>query len=102
MKNASFGNESRLQQRNMLKTIGKSETGREDASCKLKDFTEKVIQDNNSIKYNNMSLCKKADNKVIRIRGKDLKKKRICKKRTILPNAVLMTYSPGRGYEHIF
>ena len=73
MKNASFGNESRLQQGNILKTIGKSETGREDASYKLKGFTEKVIQDN-SIKYN-MSLCKKADKEVIRIRGKDLQEK---------------------------
>ena len=66
MKNASFGNESRLQQM-------QSETGREDASYKLKGFTEKVIQDN-SIKYN-MSLCKKADKEVIRIRGKDLQEK---------------------------
>ena len=72
--NASFGNESRLQQGNMLKTIDKSETGREDASCKLKCFTEKIIQNNNSKRYN-ISLYKKVDNEEIKIRGKDLQEK---------------------------
>ena len=34
----------------MLKTIDKPETEREDASYKLKGFTEKITQDNNSKK----------------------------------------------------
>ena len=70
--NASFGNEGRFPQENMFKTIDKSKTGPEDTSYKLKRFTEKIIEDNNSRKYNNISTYKKADNKEIRIRGKDI------------------------------
>lgn len=73
--NASFGNEGRFLQENMFKTIDKSETGPEDTSYKLKRFTEKIIEDNNSRKYNNISTYKKADNKEIRIRGKDIQEK---------------------------
>ena len=73
--NASFGNEGRFPQENMFKTIDKSKTGPEDTSYKLKRFTEKIIEDNNSRKYNNISTYKKADNKEIRIRGKDIQEK---------------------------
>ena len=76
MINVSFGNESRLQQGNMFKTIDKSETGRDDASDKLKGFTEKISQENSSKKYNNISTYKKADNEEIRMRGKDLQEKK--------------------------
>ena len=75
MINASFGNGSRFPQGNMFKTIDKSETGPEDASYKLKWFTEKIIEDNNIRKYNNISTYKKADNKEIRIRGKNTQEK---------------------------
>ena len=75
MINVSFGNESRLQQGNIFKTIEKSETGREDAFGKLKGLIEKITQDNNSKKYNNMSTYKKADNEEINMRGKDLQEK---------------------------
>ena len=74
MINVLFGNESRLQQGNMFKTIDKSETGRENASDKLKGFTEKITQDNNSKKHNK-SAYKKADNEEIRMRGNDLQEK---------------------------
>ena len=73
--NASFGNEGRFPQENMFKTIDKSKTRPEDTSYKLKRFTEKIIEDNNSRKYNNISTYKKADNKEIRIRGKDIQEK---------------------------
>ena len=73
--NASFGNEGRFPQENMFKTIDKSKTGPEDTSYKLKRFTEKIIEDNNSRKCNNISTYKKADNKEIRIRGKDIQEK---------------------------
>ena len=73
--NASFGNEGRFPQENMFKTIDKSKTVSEDTSYKLKRFTEKIIEDNNSRKYNNISTYKKADNKEIRIRGKDIQEK---------------------------
>ena len=73
--NASFGNEGRFPQENMFKTIDKSKTGPEDTSYKLKRFTEKIIEDNNSRKYNNISTYKKADNKEIRIRAKDIQEK---------------------------
>ena len=73
--NASFGNEGRFPQENMFKTIDKSKTGPEDTSYKLKRFTEKIIEDNNSRKYNNISTYKKVDNKEIRIRGKDIQEK---------------------------
>ena len=73
--NASSGNEGRFPQENMFKTIDKSKTGPEDTSYKLKRFTEKIIEDNNSRKYNNISTYKKADNKEIRIRGKDIQEK---------------------------
>ena len=73
--NASFGNEGRFPQENMFKTIDRSKTGPEDTSYKLKRFTEKIIEDNNSRKYNNISTYKKADNKEIRIRGKDIQEK---------------------------
>ena len=73
--NASFGNEGRFPQENTFKTIDKSKTGPEDTSYKLKRFTEKIIEDNNSRKYNNISTYKKADNKEIRIRGKDIQEK---------------------------
>ena len=76
MINVSFGNESRLQQGNMFKTIDKSETGRDDASDKLKGFTEKITQENSSKKYNNISTYKKADIEEIRMRGKDLQEKK--------------------------
>ena len=75
MINVSFGNESRLQQGNIFKTIEKSETGREDAFGKLKGLIEKITQDNNSKKYNNISTYKKADNEEINKRGKDLQEK---------------------------
>ena len=58
-----------------VQNIDKSETGPEDASYKLKWFTEKIIEDNNSRKYNNISTYKKADNKEIRIRRKDIQEK---------------------------
>ena len=73
--NASFGNEGRFPQENTFKTIDKSKTGPEDTSYKLKRFTEKIIEDNNSRKYNNISTYKKANNKEIRIRGKDIQEK---------------------------
>ena len=41
MINVLFGNENRLEQGNMFKTINKSETGREDTFNKL-SFTEKI------------------------------------------------------------
>ena len=44
----------------------------EDAFDKLKGFTEKITQDNNSKKYNDISTYKKADNEEIRMRGEDL------------------------------
>ena len=75
MINVSFGNEKRLQQGNMFKTTEKSETGRDDAFDKLKGFAENITQDNNSKKYNNISMYKKADNGEIRKRGKDLQEK---------------------------
>ena len=59
----------------MFKTISQSETEREDPSYKLKGFTEKITQDNDSKKYNNISQYKKADNEEIRMRGKDLQEK---------------------------
>ena len=75
MINVSFGNESRLQQGNIFKTIEQSETGRDDAFDKLKDFTERITQDNNSKKCNHISTYKKADNEEIRVRGKDVQEK---------------------------
>ena len=73
--NVSFGNESRLQQGNMFKTTDESETGREDASDKLKGFTENITRNNNIKKHSNKSTYKKADNEEIRMRGKDLQEK---------------------------
>ena len=75
MINVSFGNESRLQQGNMFKTIEKSGTGREDAFDKLKGFTERITQDNYSKKCNHISTYKKADNEEIRVRRKDVQEK---------------------------
>ena len=52
------------------KTIDKSETQREDASDKFKDFIEKITQDSNSRKHSNISKYKNAENEEIRMRGK--------------------------------